>query len=100
MELLCIILIKKFGLNIEIIEEELKKYKNITDNFLSSVFEMIENEDLFDHSIYEKRYKYYENVEYLYDFRFRRVSYEKVINQDLDENYKLGGGFYEGYGRD
>lgn len=72
-DLLCIALIKKHGFNIERIKEEFSNHINETDDLKSSIVSNINNGQLFDVSHFDNFYKYFQSIDFIYDFDYKII---------------------------
>ena len=98
-ELLCLALIKKFGFNLE----QIKKFVEELTTFPYDLINMIQSQNLLNHSIFEKRCNYYQNINYKYNNLCEIIlsSYNNQENneQKLNEKNikKISQSFYDGF---
>ena len=96
--LLCLALIKKYGFNIKIIQENIF-HLDSNKTFLSSIIQMICKYQLFDSLIFIENYEYYRTIDYLYDFNENIIPSNNIINnQANDSNKNITSDFYDGFG--
>ena len=80
---MCLILLKKYGFDINAITKELSKYTQNLDDFISFFYDTIESENLNDQDYFEKEYTSYKFIDYLYN-----AVEEPIISSDIFEHEK------------
>ncbi|KAK8896769.1 hypothetical protein M9Y10_014686 [Tritrichomonas musculus] len=101
-ELLCIILVKKCGFDLDNIKKELNNQIYQSNNLKSMILEMISSHGLIK---YFSDYYIYKNVDLLYNIYKKPVLYENVMiskpkKQDKITKKEITAEFYEGFGID
>ncbi|KAK8836973.1 hypothetical protein M9Y10_037009 [Tritrichomonas musculus] len=104
--LLCILLIRKFGLNFEEIERTIEKQSDEKRKLSKEVLKIINKLELFEKHIYKYFYESYRNKDFVYG-----IDCEAILTSDLEKaNIKplpkypnakdISSEFYNGFGRD
>ena len=103
-ELLCLLLIKKFGLNLEKIRKEIDKYSNETHDLYSNVVKIIQYQNLSIFSNFEILYQSYIHVNLLYDNLNQFIVSSSLFANENDQIHNklenISSYFYEGFGID
>ncbi|KAK8887861.1 hypothetical protein M9Y10_038920 [Tritrichomonas musculus] len=102
-EFLCILMIKKYGVDIKKILMELLEHDDCTDQFLLSILDIIFDDMLYNETILEKYYQLYQNTHFLYNFSGQVITLEDLLKQkyeaksDQDKRSNINNYFYEGF---
>ncbi|KAK8899089.1 hypothetical protein M9Y10_001389 [Tritrichomonas musculus] len=106
MILLCLVLIKKFGFNIEIIMQNIKKQKEIDINLSTKIYLKIEYILSFGIQVFESLYSSYKDKDFLYNIELQPIltKYLESSNEDIIQSKFLNAKdisseFYDGFGR-
>ena len=85
--LLCIALIRKIGFDLDLIKNEINRLSGQNSKLCSEICQMIESNKLNDELNFEKQFKKWEYVDFLYDFSFCVISSIDILNQrKYDQN--------------
>lgn len=84
-ELLCLALVKKFGLNFESMQNEIKKYSCQSNELFIIITQTITNLDFGDASVLDERFSFYEDHDLIYNHDRRTMPLKKI----KDENEEL-----------
>ncbi|KAK8887833.1 hypothetical protein M9Y10_038890 [Tritrichomonas musculus] len=105
--LLCILLVKQFGFNIDIIKEKIEERTEGQKNFSNQIIEQICHLNLFDELTFEIMYESYRNKDFLYSSTFRIIESSDLLKpkeKDIIHKYPnakdISSLFYEGFGED
>lgn len=103
--LLCLVLIKKFGINRDAIKGQIDKLSYKTSNIYSQVFETIKKMQLDKKAIFESLYESYQTKDFLYNIQRKAYLSSDLQNikfcEDMPKNKKvknISSLFYEGFG--
>ena len=99
LELLCIAFIKKHKFNLSNIEKDLRNKK------CTFLLNLMLDQELFDKSNFEKKYQYYKNIDFLYDYMYMPIlssnlKYKEMIYQKNGTGFNITRDFYEGFNID
>ena len=103
--LLCLALIKKHGPNLKNIEDYLEKSTNESNDLAIRICKMIKDKRLCENSIFEKLWRQYKSIDYLYEFNDNIYFQSNKLNRfksksDNHANSKIkdiSSLFYEGF---
>ena len=105
--LLCILLVKQFDFNIDIIKEKIEERTEGQKSFSNQIIERICDLNLFDKLTFEIMYESYRNKDFLYSSTFRIIESSDLLKpkeKDIIHKYPnakdISSLFYEGFGED
>lgn len=103
-ELLCLVIIKKIGFDIEKIKQELHENFDIEDKLYNSIYGIIKNKKLLNPYYFEKNFKYYKDTDYTYYYNLKPIKSSEVFNLEensfFEERKNISQQFYEGFDLD
>ena len=105
-KMLCLVLVKKYGIEMNTIKEKISKYTEKYEDFISEFKYIIKQNKLDDPFIFNKIFEYQKMIDYLYDFGFHPIESQIItkINDKKQENIPTGENltqsFYDGFGID
>ncbi|KAK8894562.1 hypothetical protein M9Y10_022997 [Tritrichomonas musculus] len=105
--LLCLLLIHKFGSDIEQIRAELERREDESNCLFSQVISYIKKHNLFDQKAFDRLYNIYRERDYLYNVVNEPILTSEIRQKDKKTNKpkypnmkEISQEFYEGFGRD
>ena len=105
--LLCLVLIKKFDFNIEMINKEIEKRNDKATNLTTKIYRMIYNLNLFERSVFHNFYENYSTKDFFYNIHLNAI--QSIELQNINPNKvtpiypnakNISSEFYNGFGYD
>ncbi|KAK8834437.1 hypothetical protein M9Y10_018146 [Tritrichomonas musculus] len=106
MILLCILIVKQFGFNIDLIKEKIEERSGEQKNLSIRVIQKIFDLNLFDKLTFETMYESYRNKDFLYDALLAIIESSDLLKPKPKDVPKYPNAkditslFYEGFGQD
>lgn len=101
--LLCLLLVKKFGFNLQKIKEEIDTIADLKENYSSKICSEILFLELNEQSNFDKLYEYYRKIDFIYNVQLEIVLSSEILNLDSYKNNKypkaknISSEFYKGF---
>ena len=86
--LLCLLLVKKFGFNLQKTKEEIDTIADLKEYYSSKICSEILFLELNEQSNFDNLYEYYRKIDFIYNVQLEIVLSSEILNLDASKNNK------------